>query len=103
MGRSNRFANMNEVYMRIETACKEQSTIRLQHVSGGLNSCRRQPIPQFAEAESKFITETRQYKGDQFWALEDQLETSPTQISNLCRYKGNGSRNSSVEHRTYGR
>ena len=40
---------------------------------------------------------------DQFAALEDQLETLPTQISNLCHHKGNGSRNHSTVRRMHGR
>ena len=40
---------------------------------------------------------------EQFAALEDQLETSPTQISNVCGHNGNGSKNPSAEHRTHGR
>jgi hypothetical protein len=36
-----------------------------------------------------------------FRALEDQIETSPTQISNLCHQNGNGSRNPSAERRTH--
>ena len=41
MGKSNYFADMNEVHVRTETACKEQSTIRLRRMSGGPNNCRR--------------------------------------------------------------
>ena len=59
MGRSNRFIDMNEKYVRTETARKEQLAIRLRHMSGGLNGCRHQPIPQFVEAKGKFIAETR--------------------------------------------
>jgi hypothetical protein len=40
---------------------------------------------------------------EQFAALEDQLETSPTQISNMGGHNGNGSRSPSTEHRTHGR
>ena len=40
---------------------------------------------------------------EQFAVLEDQLETSLTQISNLCRHKGNGSGNPSAERRTHER
>ena len=53
-------------------------------------------------AEGKSNTKPWQYKGDQFQALEDQLETSPTQISNLCRHNGNESRNPSTERQTHG-
>ena len=73
MGRSNRLADMNEVYVHTKTSRKEQPVIRLQHMeekfSGqtvrkkgrartqhgvptnhladmdGLNICRRQPRP----------------------------------------------------------
>jgi hypothetical protein len=102
MGRSNRFANMNEVYAHTETARKEQPAIRLRHIGRGPNDCRRQPRPQFAVVEGKTKAETRQYKEDQFWALEDRHEASLTQISNLYRHKGNGSRNLSAERRTHG-
>jgi hypothetical protein len=71
MGKSNRFADMYEVYARTKTARKEQPAIRLRHMSRGPNDCRRQPRPQFAVAEGKTKAETRQYKEDQFWALED--------------------------------
>ena len=54
------------------------------------------------EVEDKFSVKTQQYNEDQFQALEHQLESSPTQISNLCHHKGNGSRNPSVERRTHG-
>jgi hypothetical protein len=102
MGRSNRFAEMNEVYMHMKTARKEQPAIRLWHMGSGPNDCRRQPIPRFVEAEDKFIAETRQHMEEQFVALEDQLETSPTQISNMGGHKGNGSRNPFAERRTQG-
>ena len=101
MGRSNRFVNMNEVYEHTKTACKEQLAIRLRHIGGGPKDCRRQPRPQFAVAEGKFKVETWQYKEDQFWALEDRREVSPTQISNLYRHNGNGSRNPYAERQTY--
>jgi hypothetical protein len=103
MGMSNRFADMNEVYVHTETTCKEQPAIRLRHMGRGPNDCRRQPRPQFAVAEGQTKAETQQCKKDQFWALEDQCEASPTQISNLYRHNEHGSRNSSAEHRTYGR
>jgi hypothetical protein len=100
---SNRFADMYEVYAHTETARKEQLAIRLRHMGCGLNDCRRQPRPQFVVAEGKTKAETRQYKEDQFRALEDQCETSPTQISNLYRHNEYGSRNPSAERRTHGR
>jgi hypothetical protein len=39
---------------------------------------------------------------EQFTTLEDQLETLPTQISNMGGHKGNGSRNPSAERQTQG-
>ena len=102
MGRSNHFAEMNKVYAYTETTRKEQLAIYLRHMGGGPNDCRRQPRPQFAVAEGKTKAETRQYKEDQFRALEDRREASPTQISNLYRHKENGSRNPSVERRMHG-
>jgi hypothetical protein len=74
---------------------------RRQHVRRQLNDCRHQPRPQFMVAEGKSKAETRQYKEDQFRALEDQCQALPTQISNLYRHKGNGSRNPSKERRTH--
>jgi hypothetical protein len=71
-------------------------------MGSGLNGCRRQPIPRFVKEEGKFIIEIRQYMDEQFAALEDQLETSLTQISNMGGHKGNGSRNPSAERRTQG-
>jgi hypothetical protein len=88
---------MNEVYVHMETARKEQPVTRLRHMGCGMNDCRRQPRPQFAVAEGKTKAETRQYKEDQFWALEDQCEASPTQISKLYRHNEHGSRNPSAE------
>jgi hypothetical protein len=93
---------MNEVYAHTETAHKKQSAIRLRHMGRGPNDCRCQPRSQFAVVEGKTKAETRQYKDDQFRALEDRHEASPTQISNLCRHKGNGSRNPSAERRMHG-
>jgi hypothetical protein len=92
---------MNEVYTHMETARKEQPAIRLWHIGRGLNDCRHQPRPLFMVAEGKSKAETRQYKEDQFRALEDRCEASPTQMSNLYRHKGNGSRNPSAERRTH--
>jgi hypothetical protein len=76
-----------------EIAHKEQLAICLQHMSGGPNDCHHQPRLQYTVVEGKSNAEPWQYKGDQFRALKDQLETSPTQISNLCHHKGNGSIN----------
>jgi SpoVK/Ycf46/Vps4 family AAA+-type ATPase len=78
MGRSNRFVEMDEVYVHTETARKEQSAIHLRHMSVGSNSCRRQPKLQFAGAEGKFITERWQHKEDQFRAMRDQIEDLTT-------------------------
>jgi hypothetical protein len=54
-------------------------------------------------AEGQTKAETRQCKKDQFRALDDQCEASPTQISNLYHHNEHGSRNPSAERRTYGR
>jgi hypothetical protein len=78
MGRSNRFADMNEVYVHTEIVCKEQLTIHLWDMGGGPNNFCRQPRPQFTVVEGKSNAKPWQYKEDQFQALEDQLETSPT-------------------------
>jgi hypothetical protein len=102
MGRSNHFADMNEVHVHTKTACKKQLAICFRHMSGGPNNCRHQPKPRFAEAEGKFIVETRQHMEEQFAALEDQLETLATQISNLCGHNEIGSRNPFTERRTQG-
>ena len=64
--------------MRTETTRKEQPAIHLWHMGGRPNGCCCQPIPRFAKAEGKFIAETRQYMEEQFVALADQLETSPS-------------------------
>ena len=97
MGRSNHFVDMKEAHVCTETARKEQLAVRLRHMSGGPNNCRCQPIPRFAEAEGKSIIEYWQYKEDQFKAMRDQIEDLTTQISNLCSYKGSGSRNPFTE------
>ena len=89
--------------MHAEIARKDQPAIHLWHTGGGPNGCRRQPISLFAKAKGKFIAETRQHMEEQFVALEDQLETSPTQISNVCGHNENGSRNPSAKHRMHGR
>jgi hypothetical protein len=102
MGRSNRFADMSKVYVHIKTVRKEQSTIRLRHMSGGPNGCRHQPIPRFAKVEGKSIVECCLYKDDQFRAMRDQIDLT-TKISNLCGHKGSGSRNLFTERQTHGR
>jgi hypothetical protein len=103
MGRSNRFADMYEVYADTKTTRNEQLAIRLRHMGRGPKDCCHQPRPQFAVAEGKSKVETQQYKEDQFRALEDRREASPTQISNLYRHNGNESRHPSAERRTHGR
>jgi hypothetical protein len=100
--RSNHFVEMDEVYVHMETARKEQPTIHLRHMSGGLNSCRRQPRSRFAGAEGKFIAKHWQHKEDQFRAMRDQIEDLTRQLSNLRGYKGSGSRNPCTEGRTQG-
>jgi hypothetical protein len=102
MGRNNCFADINEAYAHMEKARKEQPAIHLRHMGSGPNDCHRQPRPQFAVAEGKTKAETQQYKEDQFRALEDRHEASSTQISNLYRHKGNGSRNPFAECRMHG-
>jgi hypothetical protein len=85
----------------MEIAYKKQLAIRLWHMGRGPNDCCCQLRPQFTVAKGKTKVETWQYKEDQFRALEDWHEASPTQISNLCPHKGNGSRNPSAERRTH--
>ena len=99
MGRSNRFADMDEVYVHTETARKEQPAIRLRHMSGRSNNCRCQPRLRFAKAEFKSIAERWQHKEDQFWAMGDHIEDLTTQLSNLRGHKGSGSRNPCIERR----
>jgi hypothetical protein len=98
MGRSNRFAEMDEEYVHTETARKEQPAIRLRHMSGGSDSCHRQPRPRFTEVEGKSIAERWQYKEDQFRAMRDEIEELTAQLSNLRGHKGSGSRNPCIEH-----
>jgi hypothetical protein len=93
MGRSNRFAEIDKVYVHTETARKKQPAIRLWHMSGGSDSCRCQPRLRFVEAEGKFIVKHWQHKEDQFRAMRDQIEDLTTQLSNLRGHKGSGSRN----------
>ena len=71
-------------------------------MSGGPNGCRRQPIPQFKEAEGKSNDEWWQYKGDQLRAMRDQIEDLTTQVSNWCHHNGNRSRNPFTERRMQG-
>jgi hypothetical protein len=103
MERSNRFLEMDEVYMHMETTHKEQPAIRLRDMSGGSDSCHRQPRPRFTEKEGKSIVERWQHKEDQLWAMRDQIEDLTTQLSNLRGHKGSGSRNPCIERRTQGR
>jgi hypothetical protein len=102
MGRSNRFVDINEVYIHTEIAHKEQPAIRLQHMSSGPNNCCSQPRPQFAEGEGKFIAEHWQYKEDPFRAMRNQIEDLTTQLSNLCCHNEDGSRNLFTKRRTQG-
>ena len=80
MGRSNRFVDMNKVYVHVETTRKEQPIIHLWHMGGGPNGCHRQPILRFVEAEGKFISETQQHMDDQFVRinLKPRLPKYPT-------------------------
>ena len=94
---------MNEVYAHMETIRKEQPAIRLRHISSGPNGCHCQPRSRFVEAKGKSNAELWQYKEDQFRALKDQLETSPTQISNLCGHNGNRFKNPFAEHQMHRR
>ena len=111
MGRSNRLADMNEVYVHTKTAHKEQPAIRLQHMEGkfggltvrkkgrartqhgvpndhlanmdGPNICHRQPRPWYTEAEDKLIAAYRRHM-EQLTILGDQIEALATQISTTC-------------------
>jgi hypothetical protein len=53
-------------------------------------------------AEGKSKAEIRQYKEDQFRALEDRREALPAQISNLYHHKGNGSKNPFAKRQMHG-
>jgi hypothetical protein len=55
MGRSNRLVDINEMYVHMETAHKEQPVICLRYIGGGPNNSRRQPRPRFMEVEGKSI------------------------------------------------
>jgi hypothetical protein len=83
-----------------EIARKEQPAICLRHMSGGSDSCCRQPRPRFKGG--KFITKRWQYKEDQFQAMRDQIEDLTTQLSNLRGHKGSGSRNPCTKRQTQG-
>ena len=130
MGRSNRLADMNEVYVHTKTTHKEQPAICLRHMEekfGGLtvrkkgrartqhgvpndhlanmdgpNICRRQPRPWYTEAEDKLIA-AYQWHMEQLTILGDQIEALVTQISNMCGHNENGSRNLFAERGTHGR
>ena len=103
MGRSDRLANMNKVHVCTETTRKEQSAIRLRHMSGGPNGCHRQLRPRFAEAEGKSNAEWWQYKEDRLRVMKDQIEDLTTQVSDWCHHNGNGSKNPFTERQTQGR
>jgi hypothetical protein len=102
MGRSNHFADM----YRCTHTQRQHVRSNRQFVCGtwvvgqtivvanqGCNS-------RWQKGKSK--AKTRQYKEDQFRALEDRCEASPTQISNLYRHNGNESKHPSAERRTHG-
>jgi hypothetical protein len=119
MGRSDRLADMNEVYVHTKTTRKEQPAICLRHIEekfGGLtvpkkgrartqhgvptnqladmdgpNVRRRQPRPRYAGAEDKLIAETRQHMEEQFTILGDQIRALTTQFSNMGGHNGDGS------------
>ena len=106
MGRSNRLADMNEVYVQMKTARKEQPAICLRHMDekfGGLTmpkkGCARtqheiptsqladmdglnvrccQPRPRYTGAKDKVIAETRLYMEEQFTILGDQIRALTT-------------------------
>jgi hypothetical protein len=77
-----------------KTTHKEQPAICLWQMSGGPNSCHRQPRLQFVEAKGKSTTKRWQH-------VEDQIEDLTTQLSNIGGHNGNGSRNLFAECRTH--
>jgi hypothetical protein len=131
MGRSNRFADMNEVYMHMKIALKEQPTIRLLHMEkkfGGLtvpkkgrariqhgvltnqladmdcpNVRHHQLRQRYAGEEDKLITETLQHMEKQFTILGDQIKALTTQFSNMGGHNGDGSGDPYAEHGTHDR
>ena len=121
MGRSVRLADMNEVYVYTKTARKDQLVIHLWHMEekfGGLtlpkkgractehgdgpNVCHHQPKPRYTGAKDKFIPETWWHMEEQFTVLRDQIKGLTTQFSNMGGYNKDGSRDPSVERKTYG-
>jgi hypothetical protein len=130
MGRSDRLADMNEVYVHTKTARKEQLAIRLRHIEekfGGLtvrkkgrvctqhgvstdhlvdmdgpNIHCRQPRQWYTGAEDKLIVAYRRHM-EQLTVLEDQIKALATQISNMCGHNENGSRNPFAKRGTHGR
>jgi hypothetical protein len=130
MGRSDRLADINEVYVHMKTARKEQLAICLWHVEekfggltvqkkghvrtqhgvptdhladmDGLNICRRQLRPWYTGAEDKLIAAHRRHM-EQLTVLGDQIKALATQISNMCGHNENGSRNLFVECGTHER
>jgi hypothetical protein len=130
MGRSNRLADMNELYVHTKIAHKEQPAICLRHMEekfggltvrktgrartqhrvptdylvdmDGLNIRRRQPRPWYKGVEDKLIIAYRRHM-EQLTVLGDQIKALATQISNMCGHNENGSRNLFAERRTHGR
>jgi hypothetical protein len=131
MGRGNRLADMNEVYVHMKTARKKQPMIRLRHMEekfGGLtvpkkghartqhkvptnqladmdgpNVHRRQPRPRYAGTKDKLIAETRRHMEEQFMVLGDQIKALTTQFSNMGGHNGDGSEDPSTERRMHKR
>jgi hypothetical protein len=131
MGRGNRLANINEVYVHTKIARKEQPAICLRHMEetfGGLTMPKkgrartqhgvptnqladmdgpnvrcRQPRPRYEGAEDKLIAKTRRHMEEQFMVLRDQIRAFTTQFSNMGGRNGDGSRDPFAERRTHGR
>jgi hypothetical protein len=128
MGRSDRLADMNEVYVHTKIARNKQPAIRLRHMEekfGGLtvrkkgrvrtqhgvptdyladmdgpNICHRQPRPWYTGVEDKLIAAYRRHM-EQLTVLRDQIKALATQISNMCGHNKNGSRNPFAERETH--
>ena len=127
MGISDYLANMNEVYVHMKTAHKEQPEIRLWHVEekfsgltvpkkGRAHTQHGVPTDHLADIDGpnihrhklrswytgvgdKFIAKYRRHMEEQFTVLEDQIKALATQISNLYGHKGSGSRNPFAKRR----
>jgi hypothetical protein len=130
MGRGNRLADMNEVYVHMKTARKKQPAICFRHMEekfGGLTVPKKgrartqhgvptnqladmdgpnvrchQPRPRYAGAEDKLIAETQQHMKEQFTVLGDQIRALTTQFSNMGGHNGDGSRDPSAEPEMHG-